>query len=271
MAAQRQDGCASRLSPFVILLGFTIFNMEALSLAGKCALVTGGAKRIGREIALNLARAGASVAITYLNSSEEALLTTAQIVASRVHGVALRCDLRDPPAVKSTVLQAIDSLGKIDLLVNNAGQYQSRDFEKITDQEWDEMFQVNVRAAFFMTQACAGELRKQQGRVVNIGSLGGVRPWITHVHYCASKAALHMLTQATAKALAPEVAVNCVAPGMIDQGESKRDEAMLRFAEKTPMQKNGSAADVAEAVRFFATCPRFVTGQVLVVDGGLSL
>lgn len=271
MAAQRQDGCASRLSPFVILLGFTIFNMEALSLAGKCALVTGGAKRIGREIALNLARAGASVAITYLNSSEEALLTTAQIVASRVHGVALRCDLRDPPAVKSTVLQAIDSLGKIDLLVNNAGLYQSRDFEKITDQEWDEMFQVNVRAAFFMTQACAGELRKQQGRVVNIGSLGGVRPWITHVHYCASKAALHMLTQATAKALAPEVAVNCVAPGMIDQGESKRDEAMLRFAEKTPMQKNGSAADVAEAVRFFATCPRFVTGQVLVVDGGLSL
>lgn len=245
--------------------------MEALSLAGKCALVTGGARRIGREIALNLARAGASVAITYLTSSEDALLTTAQIVASRVHGLALRCDLRDHQAVKATVQQAVDSLGRLDLLVNNAGLYQSRDFDTIAVQEWDEMFNVNVRAAFLMTQECAGELRKQQGRIVNVGSLGGVRPWVTHVHYCASKAALHMLTQATAKALAPEISVNCVAPGMIDQGESKHNEAMLRFAEKTPMQRNGSAADVAEAVRFFATCPQFVTGQVLVVDGGLSL
>lgn len=245
--------------------------MEARPLAGKCALVTGGARRIGREIALNLAAAGASVAITYLNSSEDALLTTAQIAASRVHGLTLRCDLRDPQAVRATVQQAIDSLGKLDVLVNNAGLYQSREFKDISSQEWDDMFSVNVRAAFLMTQACAAELRKQQGRIVNVGSLGGIRPWITHVHYCASKAALHMLTQSSAKALAPEIAVNCVAPGMIDQGESERDEAMLRFAEKTPMQRNGSASDVAEAVRFFATCPQFVTGQVLVVDGGLSL
>jgi NAD(P)-dependent dehydrogenase (short-subunit alcohol dehydrogenase family) len=245
--------------------------MEARPLAGKCALVTGGARRIGREIALNLAAAGASVAITYHNSSEDALLTSAQIVASKVHGVALRCDLRDPAAVRATAREAVDSLGKLDLLVNNAGLYQSREFTEISAQEWDEMFNVNVRAAFLMTQACVAELKKQNGRIVNIGSLGGARPWITHVHYCASKAALHMLTQATAKALAPEISVNCVAPGMIDQGESQRNEAMLRFAEKTPMQRNGSAADVAEAVRLFATCPQFVTGQVLIVDGGLSL
>jgi 3-oxoacyl-[acyl-carrier protein] reductase/pteridine reductase len=245
--------------------------IEARPLAGKCALVTGGAKRIGREIALNLARAGASVAITYLHSSQEAILTSSQIVGCKVHGVALQCDLRDPQALTATAQQAIESMGKLDILVNNAGAYESRDLDAISIERWDEMFAVNVRAAFLMTQACAGELRKQKGRIINIGSLGGVRPWVTHIHYCASKAALHMLTQASAKALAPEISVNCVAPGMIDQGESARDQAMLRFAEKTPMLRNGTAADVANAVFFFATCPQYITGQVLVVDGGLSL
>ena len=138
-------------------------------------------------------------------------------------------------------------------------------------EDWDEVFAVNVRGPFLVTQACAGELRAKRGRVVNIGSLGGIRPWATHAHYCASKAALHMLTQASARALAPEIAVNCVAPGMIGQGESEHSNTLSRFAQKTPMQKNGSAFDVAEAVLFFATCPQFITGQILAVDGGLSL
>jgi len=106
---------------------------------------------------------------------------------------------------------------------------------------------------------------------VNVGSLGGIRPWATHAHYCTSKAALHMLTQISAKALAPDIKVNCVAPGMIDQGEAEHEEIRRRFLEKTPMQRNGSANDVAQAVLFFATCPDFITGQVLVVDGGLAL
>jgi 3-oxoacyl-[acyl-carrier protein] reductase/pteridine reductase len=171
------------------------------------------------------------------------------------------------PAV---IERARATIGRIDLLVNNAGFYVTRSVEEISPQEWDEMFSLNVRAAFFMTQACLPELRRRHGRVVNIGSLGGIRPWARHVHYCASKAALHMLTQASAKALAPEVMVNCVAPGMIDQGESNR-ELLQRFAQRTPMQKNGTAVDVADAVLFFATCPDFITGQMLVVDGGLSL
>lgn len=134
------------------------------------------------------------------------------------------------------------------------------------------MFAVNIRGAFLTTQACAHELRSRSGRVINIGSLGGIRPWATHVHYCASKAALHMLTQASAKALAPEIKVNCVAPGMIDQGESERGSEILEhFAAKTPIQRNGSARDVAQGVLFFAACPHFITGQILAVDGGLSL
>jgi NAD(P)-dependent dehydrogenase (short-subunit alcohol dehydrogenase family) len=189
-----------------------------------------------------------------------------------VHGVAVRCDLRDAKAIPNSARQAIDQLGKLDLLVNNAGAYQTRSFGEISVEEWDQMFAVNVRSAFLMTQTCAHELRSRHGRIINIGSLGGIRPWATHAHYCASKAALHMLTQTSAKALAPDVCVNCVAPGMIDQGESERgSETLKHFAEKTPMQRNGNAMEVAQGVLFFATCPEFITGQILAVDGGLGL
>lgn len=184
----------------------------------------------------------------------------------------MRCDLRDAKAVPSGANHTISQLGKLDLLVNNAGAYQTRNFAEISADDWDEMFAVNVRGAFLMIQACAHELHTRRGRVINIGSLGGIRPWATHSHYCASKAALHMLTQASARALAPEIKVNCVAPGMIDQSESETGSEMLEhFAAKTPMQKNGSAEDVAQGVLFFATCPEFITGQILAVDGGLGL
>jgi 3-oxoacyl-[acyl-carrier protein] reductase/pteridine reductase len=179
--------------------------------------------------------------------------------------------LRDANAIHSVARQTVAALGRIDLLVNNAGSYFTENFEEISPERWDAVFDVNVRAAFLMTQACAPELRKARGRVVNIGSLGGIRPWATHVHYCASKAALHMLTQAAARALAPEVTVNCVAPGMIDQGEPEASELLARFARQTPMQRNGRVSDVAQAVLFFTTSPDFITGQVLMVDGGLSL
>ena len=234
-------------------------------------MVTGGARRIGREIALTLARAGAKVAVTYLKSEQEARETAAQIGSFGVHSAAWRCDLRDAEQIRSVAQQAAGPLGPLDLLINNSGFYQTRAFEKLTAEDWDEAFAVNVRGPFLMTQACAEQLREQKGRIVNVGSLGGIRPWATHAHYCTSKAALHMLTQISAKALAPDIKVNCVAPGMIDQGEAEHEEIRRRFAEKTPMQRNGSANDVAQAVLFFATCPDFITGQVLVVDGGLAL
>jgi 3-oxoacyl-[acyl-carrier protein] reductase/pteridine reductase len=218
-----------------------------------------------------LARAGADVAFTYLKSSEDARATSTEITSLGRRAAALRCQLRDPESILSAVKETVATLGRIDLLVNNSGAYETKEFDEISIEDWDSAFEVNVRAAFLMTQACSSELRKRHGRVVNIGSLGGIRPWATHVHYCASKAALHMLTQASAKALAPDVTVNCVAPGMIDQGEAEARELLDRFARKTPMQRNGSAADVAAAVLFFATCPAFITGQILNVDGGLAL
>ena len=254
------------------MLGASFLTDNSSSLlAGKCALVTGGARRIGREIALTLARSGADVAFTYLSAADEARYTASQITALGVRALPLLCDIRDSASVGNTVEQIITKFGRLDLLINNAGLYLTQDFDQITLEDWDSMFAVNVRGAFLMTQACAPHLRHNRGRIVNIGSLGGIRPWATHVHYCASKAALHMLTQASAKALAPEVTVNCVAPGMIDQAESVHSKILQRFAEKTPMKKNGKTEDVAQAVLFFATCPDFITGQILFVDGGLGL
>jgi 3-oxoacyl-[acyl-carrier protein] reductase/pteridine reductase len=240
-------------------------------LKGKTALITGAAKRIGREIALELARAGADVAITFRTSDREARRTVVELTALGVRAVALRCDVRDESSVKSMIVEVRRELGGIDVLVNNAGAYETVEFEKITVQQWDDIFATNARGAFLVSKHAAKELRKRKGRIVNVGSLGGIRPWASHAHYCSSKAALHMLTQATAKALAPDVVVNCVAPGMIDLREKKPSDALKRFAKKTPLQRNGSAQDVAIAVRFLAGQAQFVTGQILVVDGGLGL
>ncbi|MBS1799064.1 MAG: SDR family oxidoreductase [Acidobacteria bacterium] len=243
--------------------------MTLRPLAGKTAVVTGGAKRIGRAIALELAQRGASVAITYLGSQREAEQTVRDVAAFDVDALAIRCDLREPHAIEAMVAEVAGEFDRIDLLVNNAGMFESIALEAITPELWDRMFATNTRAPFLVARAAHPHLKAVQGRIVNIGSLGGLHPWATHGHYCTSKAALHMLSETMAKAWAPEISVNCVAPGMIVQGEV--EEAYEHFAQKTPMQRNGTAADVASAVLYFATAPHFITGQLLTVDGGLGL
>jgi NAD(P)-dependent dehydrogenase (short-subunit alcohol dehydrogenase family) len=238
-------------------------------LTGKTVLVTGAAKRIGRSIALALAERGADVAITYLASQAEAEQTVRELAAHDVEALAIRSDLRNPEDIEQTVSTVISDFGRIDLLVNNAGIFASEALEQISFDQWDAMFTTNTRAPFLMAKAAYPHLREVKGRILNIGSLGGLHPWATHAHYCTSKAALHMLSQTMAKAWAPEISVNCIAPGMIVQGEV--DEAYEHLARKTPMQRNGTAEDVAAAAIFFATAPHFITGQLLAVDGGLGL
>jgi 3-oxoacyl-[acyl-carrier protein] reductase/pteridine reductase len=238
-------------------------------LQGKTVLVTGAAKRIGRSIALALAERGANVAITYLASQAEAEKTVRALAAHDVDALAVRCDLRDPESIQQTMTSVIEEFGQLDLLVNNAGVFQSEALEDISVEHWDAMFATNTRAPFLMAKAAHTHLRATKGRILNIGSLGGLHPWATHAHYCTSKAALHMLSKTMAKAWAPEISVNCIAPGMIVQGEV--EEAYEHFARKTPMQRNGTAHDVAAAAIFFATAPHFITGQLLAVDGGLGL
>jgi NAD(P)-dependent dehydrogenase (short-subunit alcohol dehydrogenase family) len=243
--------------------------MSERPLAGKTALVTGGAKRIGRAIALRLAASGADVAITYRESQAEAEETVRELAAFDVDALAVRTDLGDAESIRETVAAVVEEFGRLDILVNNAGVFASAELESITVEQWDHMFATNTRAPFLVAQAAYPHLRAAAGRIINIGSLGGTHPWATHAHYCTSKAALHMLSQTMAKAWAPEISVNCVAPGMIVQGEV--GEAYVHFAERTPMKRNGTAEDVAEAVLFFATGPHFITGQLMAVDGGLGL
>jgi NAD(P)-dependent dehydrogenase (short-subunit alcohol dehydrogenase family) len=238
-------------------------------LKGKTALVTGAAKRIGRSLALALAAEGADVAITYRNSEGEAQDTVAAIREYGGRATAVYCDLGDPACVRAAVDATLEELSRIDLLVNNAGMFETLPLESITVAQWDTMLNTNTRGPFLMAQATHTELKRRQGRIVNIGSLGGLHPWATHGHYCVSKAAVHMLTQTMAKAWAPEISVNCVAPGMIVNGEV--DPSYEHFVEKTPMRRNGTPEDVAAAVLFFATGPKFITGQILSVDGGLGL
>ncbi len=238
-------------------------------LKGKTVLVTGAAKRIGRAIALALAERGANVAITYLASQREAEKTVHALATHDIDAFAVRCDLSDPESIQQTVAAVIEEFGQLDLLVNNAGIFASEALEDISVEQWDAMFSTNTRAPFLMAKAAHPHLRKAKGRILNIGSLGGLHPWATHGHYCTSKAALHMLSKTMAKAWAPEISVNCIAPGMIVQGEV--EEAYEHFARKTPMQRNGTAHDVAAAAIFFATAPHFITGQILAVDGGLGL
>lgn len=240
-------------------------------LKGRSVLVTGAAKRIGRALALAFADAGAYVAITYLSSNEEAMSALEMLKQRTERVLALPADVRKPESVQAVVHKVQTEFGGLDVLVNNAAVYEAVDLEAINLEQWDRMFETNTRGPFLMTQAATACLRARRGRVINIGSLGGLRPWASHAHYCASKAALVMLTQVMAKALAPEIAVNCVAPGMISSGESGPDPFADKIAAKTPMKRAGAPSDVAEAVLFFATATHFITGQTLAVDGGLGL
>jgi 3-oxoacyl-[acyl-carrier protein] reductase/pteridine reductase len=244
---------------------------NGLELSGKTLLVTGAAKRLGRAIALAGAELGASVAITYRESAREARAVIEEIAQHGIEALAVRCDVTDEKSVREMIKEVARELGGIDVLVNNAANYESVEFEKITVTQWDAIFASNTRGPFLVSREALPHLRKRKGRIVNMGSLGGLRPWPTNAHYCSSKAALHMLTKVMAKALAPEIAVNAVAPGMIDLGEKSASAFMKKMAEQTPIRRNGTASDIAAAVMFFATAPKFITGQVLAVDGGLGL
>jgi len=240
-------------------------------LAGKTVLITGAARRLGRASALVLAGAGADVAITFLRSAREARQTVSDIRRLGVRGLAVPCDITNEKSVKLAIKKTVSELGSINILVNNAANYETVEFQKLTLKQWDAIFATNTRGPFLVSREALKFLRQRKGKIINMGSLGGLQPWPSHAHYCSSKAALHMLTKVMAKALAPAIAVNCVAPGMIDLGEKSAAAFMKRMAVETPMRRNGTAEDIAAAVLFFATAPHFITGQILVVAGGLDL
>jgi NAD(P)-dependent dehydrogenase (short-subunit alcohol dehydrogenase family) len=238
-------------------------------LAGKVVLVTGSAKRLGRGIALRLAEAGARVAIHYRNSEVEARQTAEECGGAPV----FQADLTDMSQIERLFAEMDAKMGRIDGLVNNAAVFARHKVLDVTEAEWDLIHDSNLKAYFFCAQQAARRMKQQRtgGRIVNISSLGALQPWTEHVPYNASKAGVVMMTRALAKALAPDITVNSVAPGLIPFGEhdfTQTNEGLIR---NTPAARHGYADEVADAVLFFLGASNYITGQVMAVDGGLSL
>ena len=237
------------------------------SLEGKVVLVTGAAKRIGRGIALRLAREGARVAIHYSSSAEQARATAAECGPD---AAIFRADLEKVGEIESLFAEVESRFGRLDGLVNNAARFTRFHPFEVTEKDWDFIHSVNLKATFFCCQQ-GGKLMMKNGggRIVNISSLGGIRPWAEHAHYCASKAGVIMMTKALAKALAPAITVNSVAPGVIPFNDV--DDRIQQLIDATPAQRAGTADEIAGAVIFFLASSGFVTGEVMAVDGGLNL
>src|SRR5512136_1355327 len=241
----------------------------------RVALVTGGAHRVGKAIALALARQGAHVAITFHASEDKAQQTLAEIKACGVEGWAARCDQSDPAQV-AAVFEALRARwNRLDLLVNSAAIMQSKPFLDITPQDWDATLDINLKGTFLFSQH-AGRMmlaaRDAQGAgvMINIADEAGLTPWPRYVHHSASKAGVIMLTRAAALALAPRVRVNAIAPGPVLKPEGWTDERWDTLRPSTPLDRLGSPQDVVEAVLYLVRA-EFVTGNVLVVDGGRTL
>lgn len=234
-------------------------------MTGQVILVTGAAKRIGRGIALRLAHEGAKVAIHYSTSEAEARATAAECGNAPV----FRADLEKVAEIERLFADVQKHFGKLDGLVNNAARFTLRDPLKLTEADWDFVHSVNLKATFFCCQQAARiMLPAGKGRIVNMSSLGGIRAWPQHAHYCASKAGVIHMTRALAQAWAPKITVNSVAPGVIPFGDP--DDRVKRLIAKTPAGRAGTADEIADAVVFFLSASDFITGQVLAVDGGLS-
>jgi NAD(P)-dependent dehydrogenase (short-subunit alcohol dehydrogenase family) len=235
------------------------------ALNNRVIVVTGAAKRIGRVIALRLAREGARVAIHYHESEEEARETAKECSNASLY----RANLTKIDEIETLFDHISRDFGRIDGLVNNAARFTRIDPLDVTEEDWDFIHSVNLKATFFCCQQAAKHMLKGDGgKIVNISSLGAIKAWAHHAHYCSSKAGVVMLTRALAKAWAPRISVNSVAPGVIPFGEL--DERTRELIAKTPACRAGTPEEIADAVMYFLTATNFVTGQLVAVDGGLS-
>ena len=244
--------------------------MSQLSLTGKVGLVTGAAKRIGRSVALRLASEGADVVVNYRTSKSEADEVVAQITAQGRRAVAVQADVAKRLDVLAMIAAVEKEFGRLDILVNNVGMFFPAKFEELTEEQWDRILNANLKSQFLCCQAATPMLRRSgQGRIVNFASLGGLLAWPAYTHYCVSKAGVIMLTRCLARALAPEITVNAIAPGTISFADDA-PELAEDFIRRAPLQRTGTAKDIDDAVVFLAQSA-FVTGQVIVIDGGRSL
>ncbi len=239
-----------------------------MSLAGRRALVTGAGRRVGRAIAVGLARAGCDVAVHYHASPADAEATARDIRSAGRRAELLDADLRDARAARGLADRAAAALGGLEILVNSAAIMVRQPVEAITPESWDETLDLNVRASFFVAQGAIAHLRAAHGRIINIADVAAFEPWPEYVAHCVSKAAVVMLTKGLALALAPDITVNAVAPGAVLVPESWDARARQQLVESTPLKRLGSPEDVVRAVCYLLDGGDYVTGTTLIVDGG---
>jgi 3-oxoacyl-[acyl-carrier protein] reductase len=245
-------------------------------LRGKVALVTGSATGIGRAAALEFAREGADVVVNYSRSEAEAKQTQADCAALNVRALLVRADCAKEDEVKDLVARAVDELGGVDILVNNAGTTRFvplPEIDELDDSDWDRIFQLNVKGAFYVTRACVPSMRKRGGGlVVNVASVAGLTGAGSSIPYAVSKGAMITLTKSLAKALAPDIRVNAIAPGIVTtRWVAGREDHVERYAKDTPLERAATAEDCARIVVSFAIYGTFLTGEVTLVDGGREM
>lgn len=246
-------------------------------LSDKVAIVTGAAVGIGREIAVTFGGEGARVVVNYSKSQREAEETAERVRQAGGEPLLAQADVSRDDQVRVMVRQTLDRFGRVDVLVNNAGitrRVPFSDLEALTDDVWDRLYSVNVKGTFFCCRAVVEPMRRQgHGRIINIASTAGLRPAGSSIAYCASKAAVVQLTNCLAKTLGPEIRVNAIAPGFIDEtrwnvGVPNLDVLRQNAAQEVPLRRVGLPTDVAEVALFLATGADFMTGSIIVVDGG---
>ena len=239
------------------------------------ALITGAAHRLGAHTARHLHGRGWNIVIHYRSRQDQAEALKSELNALREHSaVALQADLSEPDSIAPLAEQAIAVWGRLSGLVNNASVFYPNPTEKARNQDWDAVMGTNLRAPFFLGQACLPALRESGGAIVNLIDIYSQRPLADHPLYCASKAGLASLTLSWAKDLAPEVRVNGVSPGAIlwPEGDAEIDpQYQQSILAKTPLAKTGQPDDIAGAIAFLLCDAPFITGQILSVDGGRSL
>lgn len=237
--------------------------------SGKIALVTGAARRVGKAIALALAQRGAHVAISYNRSADEARQAVQEIEAHGVRGLAVRGDIRRSGEVNAMVAQVIEHFGRIDILVNNASNYYKTPFPDLTEEQWDDLVDTNLKGTFLVAKRVGDEMLKAgSGKIINLADWAGFRPYKDYIPYCVAKAGVIALTKALAKTLAPNIQVNAVAPGPVLLPEEFDDRVREAVVRATPLQRIGSPDDIAQTVVFLIEGSDFITGATIVVDGG---
>ena len=239
-----------------------------MRLEGAAALVTGAGRRVGQAIAVALAQAGCDVAVHYHGSAEGAQETARAVEQAGRRVKLLQADLRDAAAARKLPDLAAAAFKRLDVVVNSAAVMVREPVEEVTPESWDATLDLNLRAMFFVSQGAIAHLRRAQGKIVNIADLAGLEPWPAYVTHCVSKAGVIMLTKALARALAPDIAVNAIAPGAVLLPDEWDEQSRQHIEATTPLARLGSPADVVAAVKFLLAGTDYVTGTILVVDGG---